>query len=267
MKPSYRFRSLVLLSPLLLSFGPLATLRAEDILFFGNSFTSSNDIPKMVEAIAVSKGKAVTVMAVTKGGQGFPYHLGNPATDPALESKPWNWVVLQDYSLAPTHARKVEDFMKYGQAFYDRIVQKSPAAGVVLYETWAFSPKHALFTAAEGKKAQFASPDELTGELQKNYAALQAVLQAKDPKRPVLVAPVGTAFANCVRTHPDVNLFAPDFKHPNVDGSYLSALVIYATVYKDSPLGAAPGKKVKPADAKILQEVAEATIKAASTGK
>lgn len=234
----------------------LPTLRADDVLFFGNSFTFVNDIPGMMEAIAVSKGKTVSTLKVTQSGEGWAYHLSKPATDIALKSRTWNWVVLQDYSLNATHARKVEDFMKTGQEFEDRIAQESPKANILLYETWAYSPKHPIFAATAKSPAQFASPDEMYGEIHKNYAALQAALQGRDAQRQVLLAPVGTAFAQCAREHPEINLYAIDFKHPSPSGSYLSALVLYATLFHDSPLGAAPGRKVDPGVAKALQEVA-----------
>ena len=199
-------------------------------------------------------------MSVTKGGEGWAYHLKAPATDTALKSKAWNWVVLQDYSLDATHARNVDDFMKYGQEFYDRIVQEAPHANILLYETWAYSPRHPVLAGVPPEPAKFSSSDEMYGEIHKNYAALQAVLQARDPKRKVLVAQVGTAFARCAHEHPEIDLYTPDFKHPNLKGSYLSALVIYGTLFNDSPMGAADGWKSDPRIIKILQEVAAAVI-------
>ena len=243
------------------------TIQAEDILFIGNSFTYVNDLPRMMEAIATSKGKTATTLAVTKGGKGWSYHLAEPATDIALKSKPWSWVVLQDYSLNATRAGNVELFLKNGQAFYDRLAHETPAASILLYETWAYSAKHPLFAARTSTPARLSSPDEMSGEIHKNYAALGARLQTNDSRRVVVVAPVGTAFARCVREHPEINLYAPDFKHPSPAGTYLAALVIYAAAYKDSPLGAAPGRRVDPKEAKLLQEVAESTVTAVSTGK
>jgi hypothetical protein len=240
----------------------LPAVWAEDILFIGNSFTYANDIPKMVEVIAMSKGKTAGVRAVTKGGQDWSYHLAQPVTDDALKNEAWNWVVLQDHSLSATHARKVDEFLKVGQAFYDRIAQESPQSNILLYETWAYSGRHDVFGVTTTATAQFSSPDEMSGEIRKNYAALQAALQAKDPKRQILIAPVGTAFARCVREHPEIDVYAPDFKHPSPAGSYLSAAVIYAVLFHDSPVGAAPGQKVDPQEAKTLQQVASEAVAA-----
>jgi hypothetical protein len=225
----------------------ILALPADDILFFGNSFTQGagdvwvvgmGGIPKLVEAIAASKGKTVNTMMVATGGKDWAYFMANPATDPALKSKPWNWVVLQDYSTKPTHLARTNTFMADGEAFYDRIAQESPQAKIVLYETWAYDARNPIFTGVSNKKG-FVNPDEMIGEIVKNYTALLSALQAKDPNRQIVMAPVGEAFARCVKEHPEIALYnAKDLKHPTQAGSYLSAMVIYATIFQDSPKGA-----------------------------
>lgn len=269
---------------------------AEDVLFFGNSFTSSNNIPQMVQEISASKNKPLTTTRVTKGGQGFSYHLLKPATDEALKSKPWAWIILQDHSLgATTAAGNRGDFITNGQKFYERIVAESPTASIVLYETWALSAKHASFKSAVAlapgnpvttpsaatpskpgdakadmedeedpsgakkgsvKTVLFADPAEMYGQIHAKYGELQVILQAKDPRRKVVIAPVGTAFAKCVKEHPEIDLYGKDLKHPSFEGSYLSALVIYATITGDSPVGAVVTKKVNPDRARVLQQLA-----------
>lgn len=247
---------------LLLSILPV--LRADDAIFFGNSFT--NSIPSIVADIAKSKGKELTTQGMIKNGMGLDAHLAGHGADDALKSKPWIAVVIQDYSLNATHARDTKNFMRYGDLFYDKIAKDVPAATIVLYETWAYNAQHRFISGAPNPKAKpdggpdpkFASADEMYGEIHKNYAALQSALQAKNANRKVLVAPVGTAFANCIKDHPNINLYIKDLKHPNADGDYLAACVLYATITGDSPIGVASVKGVPDADAKVLQEIAAA---------
>ena len=244
-------------------------LPAEDILFIGNSFTygggdlwivDHGGIPKLVEAIAASKGKIVSTAMVVAGGKDWGFHLQNPPTSVAIKAKPWNWVVLQDYSTQPTHVGNVAEFMKNGVAFYDRITKASPQANIVLFETWPLGAKNAIYSKNESTPQGYANPDEMVSELHKNYAALQEILQGKQLNRQVLVAPVGTAFAHSLREHPEINLYAPDYKHADREGSYLAALVIYATLFHDSPRGASwkfSGFTLDAPEAKKLQSVAE----------
>ncbi len=244
-----------------------AALSAENILFIGNSFTFGagdpaiiklGGVPKLVEAIATAKGKACVTQMVAAGGKNWAYHLAQPVTDAALTAKPWDWVVLQDYSDEPTHAGNVAEFMKDGLLFSQRIAKEAPTAGIILYSTWALGPKNAIYVAKPSSD-QFTSPDEMTAELEKNYEALAAALSKADPKRPVRVAEVGRAFALSRQKDPAFNLYSKGDHHANHDGSYLAALVLYATIFQDTPLGATstfPGVTLDAADVGQLQAIA-----------
>jgi hypothetical protein len=246
----------------------MAAVSAENILFVGNSFTfgagdsvvhADGGLPKLVEGIAVSKGKKAATMMVAAGGKNWAYHLANPLTDVGLKAKPWNWVVLQDLSSEPTHAGNVAGFMKDGRAFSDRIAKESPGAGIVLFSTWALGSKNKVY-ATKPTPLQFHTPDEMAGELRKNYEALAVVLRQADPHREVRVAEVGQAFALCEKKYPALNLFSNGDHHASREGSYLAALVIYATIFHDSPMGATwtfPGLTLDAGDVAKLQGVAQ----------
>ncbi len=260
-----------LLGLLLLS-SSLLIAGAEEVLFIGNSLTFGGSdaavakyggVPKLVEAIAVAKGKSLSTRMVTSSGKDWRFHLENPATDKALKSKTWDDVVLQDYSLKETHVT-TGDFMKDGLEFDQRIAASSPKARIILYQTWAYGPKHELFKKGQSSPKSFANPAEMMGEIEKNYAILQHALQTKNPKREVLLAPVGIAFALAQQEHPELDLWVSDSKHASTYGSYLAALVIYATIFHDSPIGATatfPGFTLKPDEAKALQTAASDVFK------
>jgi len=242
--------------------------RADDILFIGNSFTYgataplvwlNGGVPKLFEEIALAKGRQVATSAVTAGGKGLDYHLVQPATEAALSSKTWTWVVLQDYSIRPTHMGNVAQFLHDGETFSERIAQKSPAAGILLYETWARPPGAFYKGSAVGG---FSGPDQMMDELHDAYGRLRDDLAAKNPNREVRVALVGTAFARVAAQYPEIDLNAADRHHATAEGYYLAALVMYKTIYRDSAKGAPTrffhGLLTIPADdAAKLQEVAD----------
>jgi hypothetical protein len=243
--------------------------RADDILFFGNSFTfaemapavkKNGGVPKLVEAIATAKGKKVATEAVIAGGKDLGFHLAQPKTATALRSKVWNWVVLQDYSTQPTSAGHIDQFLKNGETFSDRIAVNSPKAGIVLYETWA-RPAGAFYQKPPGNVFT-GGPDQMMSELHTSYAKLKDALAAKNPNRPALVAPVGTAFALSKATYPEIILDASDSHHATAEGYYLAALVIYETIYRDSAKGAPAqffdGAQIFPPEvAAKLQDIAD----------
>jgi hypothetical protein len=250
------------------------SVRADDVLFIGNSFTFGETaplvklyggVPKLFEQIAIAKGKTVSTSAVTAGGKDWSYHLAQPATAAALASKTWTWVVLQDYSTRPTHMGDIAQFMKDGETFSDRIAKTSPAAGILLYETWARPP--GSFYVGDPARG-FSDPKQMMDELHHSYGLLRDDLAAKNPNRPVRVALVGTAFARAKAEYPAITLDAFDHHHATAAGYYLAALVIYETIYHDSAKGAPTqflhGLLSFPADdAAKLQQIADEVAAAA----
>jgi len=221
-------------------------LRAEDALFIGNSYTyggpekviaDHGGVPKLVEAIAISKGKSLTTLQLASGGKAWWFHLQQSRTEQALSAKNWDWVVLQDFSTEPTHVGKPDEFFKSGETFYQRIRHHSPKAKIVLYETWA-RPKGSQFYTGISTPKTFVDAAQMNTEIQSNYTKLYHRLEVLDPGAQMELAPVGLAFERSLAKYPDLKLHGRDLHHANTAGSYLAALVIYATIYHDSPKGA-----------------------------
>jgi hypothetical protein len=262
------FRPALLLLLAALVFSPA---RADDILFIGNSFTfggsalviqKNGGVPRLVEEIARAKGRNLTVSAVTVGGKDWSYHLAQPATEKALRSKMWTWVVLQDFSTRPTRIGDIQKFLGDGETFSERIAQTSPNAGILLFETWARPP--GLFYRTPPANA-FTSPAQMMDDLHRSYARLRQNLAAENKNREVRVAPVGTAFALVRSQYPAIHLDALDHHHASREGYYLAALVIYESLYHDSARGAPisffKGQLTIPAaDAANLQQVADEVV-------
>ena len=240
-------------------------VRADDALLIGNSFTRG--LFKTINAIAKAKNKDLAAQELAVGGKTWSYHLGASATTKMLAEKQWKWVVLQDSSVEPTHVGDVKKFRADGEKFYHRVRETSPDAIVVLYETWALAPGNAIF--GESSPAKFADPAEMTAELVRNYAELAKKLEDLEPGKQVALAPVGAAFARSLELNPNIALHGPDKKHPSTEGHYLAALVIYATLTGDTPVGpeVTPGIKVSKEVAAKLQKVAEEVVTAQRAGK
>jgi hypothetical protein len=74
------------------------------------------------------------------------------------------------------------------------------------------------------------------------------------------VVPAGPAFAASIAKRPDINLYAPDKRHPSLAGTYLGAAVVMASLFKKSPVGNSYTAGL-PADvAQHLQAVAWETV-------
>jgi hypothetical protein len=249
----------------------LSGSRAENALFIGNSYTfggpekviyDHGGVPKLVEAIAAGKGKKLSTVMLAVGGKDLGYHLQQPKTREDLNLEKWDWVVLQDFSSEATHVGKVDEFFKNGETFERRIMQESPNAKIVLYETWA-RPRGSPFYTGTATAKTFVDVAQMNAEIQENYTELFHRMVEIDPGSQVELAPVGLAFERSLEKYPEINLYCPDMHHANTEGSYLAALVIYATLYQDSPMGATReffGVSLDPGVAGKLQEIAEGAV-------
>jgi len=166
-------------------------------------------------------------------------------------------LVLQEYSTRPTdNIGDPVQFKTDATWFHDRVLENSPDVHVVLYETWARHPDHAIYPGS------FADPAEMQAQLRTHYndAADNWIPTnaTASPIAPLQVAPVGDAWEGHLAEPDPVRLHASDDYHAALAGQYLNALVIYATIYGRSAAQRTPWK-LPPEDAKRLHVAADAT--------
>jgi hypothetical protein len=226
------------------------------VLFIGNSFTAALtwgghvSVPDLFDALAQAGGQEDPHVAMRAfGGYSFEDHVANHHTQSGIQSEQWTHVVLQNYSSEPTHltpngGHTVDKHFTYGTMLYNQVMANSTDTRVVLYETWARHANHPLITGISSNTS-FASTTEMMNEVRTNYALLAEQLNAANPDHPpVIVSPVGSAWENAGGNLPPddplyVDLFndPKDYFHGDDDGYYLAACVMYAMIYKASPVG------------------------------
>ncbi|MBL7712599.1 MAG: hypothetical protein JNL13_09055, partial [Chitinophagaceae bacterium] len=97
-------KSPVLLKRLLactaLTFAAVGQLSAQgkklNVLFIGNSYTATNDLPGMAKKVALSAGDTLIVDSYSPGGNTLQMHAANPAVASKIAVGTWNYVVLQE---------------------------------------------------------------------------------------------------------------------------------------------------------------------------
>ena len=200
------------------------------VLFIGNSFTYCHDLPKMVAELAkASKQTKLVYERETPGGCTLEKHWKDGKALAKIQSRKWDFVVLQDHSQAALLKR--DSMFDYGKKLDAEI--KKQGAKTILYMTWALQNK----------------PDDQPA-ISKAYLDLSKELKAK-------IAPVGNAWEAAIKADGKLVLHEKDKKHPNSTGTYLAACVFYATIYGKSPEGL-PGSfgKLKDEEARPLQVIA-----------
>lgn len=234
----------------LLLFALPAHAQQTDVLFIGNSYIYSNDLPAMLRQVALSLGDTVNTSMVAPGGQTLMGHADAPATLAAIASQAWDYVVLQEQSqlgALPTS----EGFTDVAAASLAYTMQgSSECAYPVFYMTWGRKFGDAPNCTWYPPVCTYAGMQQ---ELRNNYTQL-----ALDNEG--YVSPVGVAWQQVRAQHPGIELYQPDESHPSVAGTYLAACVFYCTLFRQSCVGASFTSTVPPANAAVLQAIASSTV-------
>lgn len=171
-----------------------------------------------------------------KPGTGMLRYSFTPSNDVAFNQfeRAYDMVLMMDCSQCPIHP-------KLQQAFHD--TAKAHAATVrqagaepALFLSWAYQDQ-----------------PQMTNQLAAEYVKVGRANGMR-------VVPAGPAFAASIAKRPDINLYAPDKRHPSLAGTYLGASVVMASLFKKSPVGNTYTAGL-PADvAQHLQAVAWETV-------
>ena len=180
------------------------------VLFIGNSFTYSNDMPVMLFRIleAGAPKQPLKIGHVTYPSLSLrrQWDFG-VAADVIKKSGPWDYVIIQEQSAGPM--RDPDDFVRYATLF-DAEIRKAGARTVLLM-TWADKDR------LEDQKI-----------LTQRYEELGSKLQC-------IVVPAGTALFRARDRFPELLLYQGDNHHPGPLGSYLVACTIYGVLTKSNP--------------------------------
>lgn len=180
------------------------------VLFIGNSLTYWNEMPWLTERVAESLDAKTPLDAEFNGLSGATlrrqWERGRALN--AIREQRWDFVVLQAQSTEIL--ANPEETTKYARLFSDEI--KKARAKTVIFLTW-------IPLDAKGTQK----------EMTARYLKLARELGAS-------VAPVGIAWERLLKR--GIALFDGSRLHPNLNGSYLTACVFFATIYRRSPAGA-----------------------------
>lgn len=223
--------------------------RQYNILFVGNSYTYTNDMPTAYfEKMAESCGYNVTVTAVTKGG----YRLSKMAdpSDPYGErvnaylsgAGAFDYVILQEQSVLPT--TNPEAFYASVENLAERI--RNIGAQPMLYATWGRKDGSDTLTT------HGMTNESMTWKL---AAAYEHIGNALD----IPVIHVGLAFRD-VYSNSVVELYNPDLSHPAAQGSYLAAMSLFSGIFKVLPKDVSFDGSFSAQETAIMRKAAEAAV-------
>ena len=216
------------------------------MLFIGNSYTSTNDLPGTLQALAAGSGTKpeLIVDEVTVGGANLQHHSTNGTATAKIKSDTWDFVVLQEQSQTPLEA--------YGRhtRFYPAVKNFVPVIRdndsiPLLYMTW--QRPDTPFPASEWVDSYLFIAKQTKSE----------------------VAPCGIAFERAKQAIPGWNPYSDTGGHPTPAGTYLAACTFFAVIYDRDPTGLPSNLTTKkgttitvpPAEAATLQKCAFEAVK------
>jgi len=240
----------------LLLFAALSALNGiaqeTSILFIGNSYVYSNDLPNTLRQLALSLGDTVVVSSVAPGGYTLQQHSTNATTLSAITSTPWDHVVLQEQSQLPSFSpgQVSSQVFPYATALVDAVRANADCTMPVFFMTWG---------RQNGDQSNCASwPPVCTFEGMNDLLRDRYVQMAED--NDAWLAPVGVAWRTVREQHPTIELYSGDGSHPSVAGTYLASCTFYATFFGESCVGATYTAGLPVATAAILQQIASSTV-------
>ncbi len=193
------------------------------VLFIGNSYTYVNNVPRLVEAIAGSlPGPCIETGMIASGGATLAAHWADDSVTQRIRAGHWTDVVLQDQSTD-------------GEQWW---VNGQPRVGTSGAELADYSGRFAgVIKEAKARPILFAHWTD-DGAPARDQDALDYAFAGAARATGSVFAPVGEAIKRMRTVIPGVTPYFDDGHHMSAAGSYLEALVLYATLVDHSPLGA-----------------------------
>lgn len=150
------------------------------------------------------------------------------------KEKLFDVAIMMDCSQCPVHPQLKTVFNDYAKKHSDTV--RKFGTKPIFFMSWAYADK-----------------PEMTAQLAEAYTL---AANAND----AFVIPAGLAFARSIAKKPELNLYAPDKRHPSLAGTYLGACTVYASLFKKSPVGLKYIGGLDEATATHLQNVAWDTV-------
>jgi hypothetical protein len=201
------------------------------VLFIGNSYTSVNNLPLLVKNLSTSAGKTLNFDSNMPGGYLMSSHLNDATTFSKISQGNWDYVILQEQSQIPTI-----DYYRYNDMYpamtdlKSVIEQYNPCAKIITYMTWGrrFGGQQCDPSGTYCSPV-FANFNHMQDSLTSAYLEISEQLN-------IQCAPVGVTWQNILNDTTLV-LHSGDNSHPNIDGSYVAALTIFSSIWKQGTNG------------------------------
>lgn len=197
------------------------------VLFLGNSYTASNNLPNLVSQMATNTGDILIYDSNTPGGYRFMNHASNTTTQNKINADNWDFVTLQAQSQETSwsETQMQNEVYPFATQLVNAIRTNNACTQPLFYMTWGREN-------GDAQNCEFI-PWVCTYEGMDDAIKNTYTFMAEDNTSEV--APVGAVWRYLRTNHPEVDLYSEDGSHPSLAGSYAAACAFYTMIYKKDP--------------------------------
>ena len=224
---------------------------ADKILFIGSSYFSYNNLTGMFATLTQANNKNIFIDYSIVNGTYLEYHASNPSTLDKINKRDWDYVVLQGVGTLMAYPDVFTDHPAYPAlvTLHNKISTNSESTKMMFCLPWAYEDGMAW---AQGWTDLY---DDMQKKIYKNTLAYADEIG-------FIIAPVGMAWYRVLeeKNYPLHYLHLNDWNHPSLRGSYLTACVIYSTIFQESSSGIEYYADIPKNEALYFQDVASSTV-------
>ena len=174
-----------------------------NLLFIGNSLTSSNNLPELVKSYALTQGKEISVEMVARGNYALVDHWNDGAIQSKIQSNIFDFVIVQQGPSSQPYGRAL--LIEYGG--YISALCNTNNAKLAYYMVW---PSLTYYETFDG--------------------VIETYRMAADINNDIL-CPVGEVWKSHFDETEDFSYYGGDGFHPSQTGSTVAAQVIYESLF------------------------------------
>ncbi|WP_412987427.1 T9SS type A sorting domain-containing protein [Pontimicrobium sp. IMCC45349] len=197
------------------------------VLFLGNSYTASNNLPNLVSQMATNTGDILIYDSNTPGGHRLMNHASNTTTLNKINADNWDFVTLQAQSQETSwsEAQMQTELYPFATQLVNAIHNNNACSQPLFYMTWGREN-------GDAQNCEFV-PWVCTYEGMDDAIRNTYTFMAEENTSEL--APVGAVWRYLRTNHPEVDLYSGDGSHPSLAGSYAAACAFYTMIYKKDP--------------------------------
>ena len=207
------------------------------VLFIGNSLTYYNDMPELLEKLAVSNGKKITVESVTDGSSTMCQQASTSTsiggTVRNSMKKKWDYVVIQPSRRITPNENTVRNAELEAGKELDSWIKKA-GAKTLIYCTWGNNTGSASIYTMNADKVNASESGSFAITQDEHSKFMQTISREYSELLGADMVDCAELFRYMLNGQPSVNVYYTDNRHPSLYGSYAVACAFYSYLYGES---------------------------------